>query len=57
MAYPNHSFRTCSGPEAFASTTIFGKCNGKTSSGGQKVKLGRLIPSETRLHCIILYLV
>ena len=33
---PNHSFMTCGGPEAFTSTTIFMKCGGKTSSGGQE---------------------
>ena len=30
---PNNSFKTCGGPEAFTSTTIFKKCGGK--------KLGR----------------
>ena len=30
----NHSFKTCGGPEAITSTTIFKKRGGKTSSGG-----------------------
>ena len=27
---PRHNPKTCSGPEAFSSTTIFKKCGGKT---------------------------
>ena len=33
---PNHSLRTCGGPEAFTSTTIFKKYGVKTSKGGQE---------------------
>ena len=33
---PNHSFRTCGGPEAVTSATTTKKCCGKTSSGGQE---------------------
>ena len=29
LAYINHSFKTCGGPEAFTSTTISYKCGGK----------------------------
>ena len=29
LAYPNQSSKTCGGPEAFTSTTIFKKCGGK----------------------------
>ena len=36
IAYPDHSFRTCGSPELFTSTTIFMKCNGKTSSVRQE---------------------
>ena len=32
----NLSFGTCGGPEVFTSTTIFKKCGGKASSGGQE---------------------
>ena len=31
LAYPNHGFKTCGGPEAFTSTKIF-KRSEKTSS-------------------------
>ena len=34
LAYPNYSLKTCGGPEAFTSATIFKKCGGKASSGG-----------------------
>ena len=33
---PNHSFKTCSGHEAIASTATFNKCGAKTSSQRQK---------------------
>ena len=36
LAYPNHSFMTCGGPEASTSATIFKKCGEKTSSGGRE---------------------
>ena len=36
---PNHSFRTCGGPEAFGSTECFEKCGGKSSSRGQKLHI------------------
>ena len=38
LAYPNHKFKTCGGPEAFTSTTVFDKCGGRTSCG----RAGRL---------------
>ena len=37
LAYPNYSFNTCGGPEVFTSNTIFEKCGGKISSGGQEL--------------------
>ena len=33
---PNHSYKTCGGPEAFTSTTILKKCGAKTSSERQE---------------------
>ena len=36
LANPNHNFRTCGGPEALTSPTLFKKCGGKPSSGGQE---------------------
>ena len=39
LAYPNHCFRACGGPEAFTSTTIFKKCGVKTCSGGQEIAI------------------
>ena len=34
---PNHTLRTCSGPEAFTSTSIFEKCGVKLAQEGRKV--------------------
>ena len=36
LACPNLSSRTCGGPESFISTTIFMKCDGRTSLGLQE---------------------
>ena len=33
LAYPNHSSKTCGGPEACTSTTIIKKCGGKIAQG------------------------
>ena len=47
LAYHNHSFMTCGGPEAFTSTTFCKKCGGKTSSGGQEPSASKHIRSST----------
>ena len=33
LAYLNHSFKTCGGPEAFTSTTFIKKCGEKVPQG------------------------
>ena len=39
MAYPNHSFMMCGGPEAFTSNIMFEKCGGKQAQEGSDATL------------------
>ena len=50
LVYPDRSFRTCCGPEAFTSATIFSKCSEKVGSGWQE-------PSIKKVYLELLYLV